>query len=42
MTYEHKSHKSVELLEVLSSIKMLRELDRETVEMMHIDETGNP
>jgi len=42
LAYEHKAHKSVELLEVLSGIQMLTELDRETVEKVHMDKTENP
>jgi len=42
LTYEHKAHKSVKLLEVLSGIPMFTELDRKTVESAHLDKAENP
>jgi hypothetical protein len=40
--YEHKAYKFAELLKNLSNIQMFTKLDRETVELAHLNKTDNP
>jgi nickel-dependent lactate racemase len=40
--YEHKAYKFAELLKRISSVKMMTELDKETVESAHLEKVVNP